>query len=44
MKEKQNVDFFKKDGGGRPDFHELHLLFQLFLEFPGDFQAINKNF
>lgn len=27
------MGFFKKDGRGRPDFHELHLLFQLFLEF-----------
>lgn len=27
------MGFFKKDGRGRPDFHELHSLFQLFLEF-----------
>lgn len=27
------MGFLKKDGRGRPDFHELLLLFQLFLEF-----------
>lgn len=27
------MGFFKKDGRGRPDFHELHLLLQLFQEF-----------
>lgn len=27
------MNFFKNAGRGRPDFHELHLLYQLFLEF-----------
>lgn len=27
------MGFLKTDGRGRPDFHELHSLFQPFLEF-----------
>lgn len=27
------MNFFKNAGRGRPDFHELHWLYQLFLEF-----------
>lgn len=33
MKEEKKVGVFKNAGRGRPDFHKLHLLFQLFLEF-----------